>query len=398
MPIMSGRCFFIGLVVALVIFAAPTKADSPFCSDADCKATRKLFEQLCDFIVDKKSNVGTIYTGGYYMRTLVAGYEILGEQRYLDVAIGHADGLLRKQMPRGYWGTGYGDVYLADTGSALGLFIALYKHVDNERQKKYLDAVQKYITAVEKDGLIFPSGALAVGWQATEDGTITGPIKSEYTISSALTGVEIFTWMYHITKADQYRQVAFNALHWILSTMRKDGVIPYVAPFEGAVLGKTGEPTDSFLLWEEYPYLTSTYVGEGLICFDLYCDRPEWKAEVRRAIRPHIQFLLRTQNSDGTWGKRIAATSCGDNQDQTRSPGVTNLLIWYYEHVDGDARIVKAVRRFDQLLLDPGHAKAFGLLNAGAPYIEECSNSNTVTSLTGRSVADILVPDITSKW
>jgi hypothetical protein len=68
------------------------------------------------------------------MRTLVAGYEILGEQRYLDVATAYADGLVKKQMERGYWGSGYGDIELADTGSPLGLFSVLYRHADKDRQ------------------------------------------------------------------------------------------------------------------------------------------------------------------------------------------------------------------------------------------------------------------------
>ncbi len=85
---------------------------------------------MCDFIVKKKSTFPDIYVGGYYMRTLVAGYEIVGDRRYLDTAIAYGDYLLGKQMPNGFRATGYGMVYLADAGSALGLFIVLYKHVD----------------------------------------------------------------------------------------------------------------------------------------------------------------------------------------------------------------------------------------------------------------------------
>jgi hypothetical protein len=59
---------------------------------------------------------------------------------------------------------------------------------------------------------------------------------------------------------------------------------------------------------------------------------------------------------------------------------------------------VKAVQAFDRFLLNPENAKAYGLLNAGAVADDYCSNSNTVTSLTGRAVADILVPGVASKW
>ena len=123
---------------SLVLAAAPAKAKDPFC--ADRQATRRSFRQLCDFVSKEKRDVPTIFIGGYYMRTLVAGYQIFGEQRYLDAAIAYADGLLKKQSPRGYWPTGYGNIYLADTGSALGLFITLDRHVDKQRRRKYFSS------------------------------------------------------------------------------------------------------------------------------------------------------------------------------------------------------------------------------------------------------------------
>jgi len=384
----------VGLLASPLPSAAPPKEASPFCSDSE--ATRRFLKELCDFISKEKQDVPTIFIGGYYMRTLVAGYEIFGERRYLDVAIAYADNLLKKQSPRGYWGTGYGNIYLADTGSALGLFLVLSKHVAKEKQKEYFDAIQRYVTAIETDGLINSSGAIGTGWRATKDGTITGPYKDEYTISSGLTGAQIFTWMHHTTKNEKYRQVAVSALRWILSTMREDGVIPYVLAGEGTVLGKKGDPKNDQGLWERWPYCTSAYVGEGLLSFDLYCAQAEWKAEIRKKIKPHIEWLLRTQNPDGAWTVK-------GSQDQKRSPGVVNFLIWYHQNVDKDPRIVAAVRKFNQFLLIPDRAKAFGILTAGGQSLDPKTGkaylgNDIITSLTGRAVADILSPGIDSKW
>ena len=116
-----------------------------------CTETRALLKQMCDYIVAEKATMPTIYVGGYYMRTLVGGYEILGDQRYLDTALAYSDYLLGKQMSNGFWPTGYGSIYLADTGSALGLFIALYKHAGPERQKKFLDAVLRYANSIAEE-------------------------------------------------------------------------------------------------------------------------------------------------------------------------------------------------------------------------------------------------------
>lgn len=360
--------------------------ESPFCVDKD--ATLQYFKNLCDFIEQEKKQVPSIFITGYYMRTLVAGYEIFREQKYLDTAIAYADTLLKYQSDRGYWGTGYGNIYLADTGSAIALFTVLYKHVDEGRRAKYFSSISKYVTAIEKDSLINPSGAIGTGWYATKEGEITGTFRDEYTISSALTGAQIFTWMYHITKEDKYRQVSINALRWIMSTMREDGVIPYVLASHGSVLGKKGDPKNDYNLWEKWRYDTAAYVGEGIIAFDLYCDQPEWKAEIREKIRPHIELLIRSQNQDGTW----AVPGSGD---QKRSPGVVNFLIWYHQHVSQDTRIVDAVKKYNQFILAPESGKEYGLIEYGA---EDKTINDVVTSINGRAVADILRPGVDARW
>lgn len=371
----------------------------------DCSVSRKFLKQVCDYIVAEKSDftantksAQTIFTNGYYMRTLVAGYAVFGERRYLDVATRYADLLLAKQSPRGYWATGYGNIYLADTGSALGLFIVLNPHVDAARRQRYMGAMRRYATAIEKDGLISASGAIGTGYRADKEGNITGPYNDEYTISSALTGGEIFTWMYHATREEKYRRIAYNALRWILSTMRNDGVIPYVLLGEGSPLEGKGDPETQFRLWERARYLTSAYVGEGVLSFDLYCGQPQWRKEIRERIRPHIEFLLKTQNPDGTW----AAPDSQKAWDQKRSPGIVNFLVWWHEKVEHDPRVAAAVRKFDAFLMDPARAKAFGMLNAGAKVDYSVSSPETrldcVTGIGGRAVADIVSPLVDARW
>ncbi len=188
---MFDNRFFRAVTTAFCIFFRPfllqsqeTQQHSPFCSDAGCAETCALLRQTCDYILASKATVPTIYVGGYYMRTLVDGYEILGDERYLDTALAYSDYLLSKQMPNGFWATGYGTVYLADTGSALGLFISLYKHAGAERQKKFLDAALRYAQSIEKDGMIHLNGAFGTGWGHVERDTMTKPIPDQYTLLS----------------------------------------------------------------------------------------------------------------------------------------------------------------------------------------------------------------------
>jgi rhamnogalacturonyl hydrolase YesR len=392
---MSGSAIVLLFALSLgrPLSAARQAGSTPFCED--CNASRQAYRQLCDYIVENKADFPVIFVGGYYMRTLVAGYEIFGERRYLETARAYGDWLLTRQMSNGFWGTGYGNIYLADTGSAIGLLIVLSKHVTPAKRAEYLQAVTRYADAVEKDGLIHPSGAFGTGFRATKDGAITGPYPDEYTISSALCGGEVFTWLYQQTRNEAYLRQAHHALRWILGTMREDGVIPYVLAGQNADLGKHGDAKNDYNLWQRNIYQASTYVGEGLIAFDTYCGNKAWRQQIRDALRPHVEFLLRTQNADGTWAQH-------DSYDQKRTPGVSNFLIWYYRTVSKDPRIAAAVRRFGAVLSDPAKARELGLHDYAAGGKAADSRTyrpnDVITSLAGRAMADMLLPGVDVRW
>ncbi len=133
-------------------------------------------------------------------------------------------------------------------------------------------------------------------------------------------------------------------------------------------------------------------MGEGLLSFDRYCGKRAWKKECRAKIKPHIDFLLKTQNPDGPW-------SIPGDWDQKRSPGIINFLIWYYERVQKDPRIPAAIRKFNTFILVPENARAFGMLNDGAvPGPKAQAAYDCVTGLTGRALADIIKPGVDARW
>src|SRR5579864_6447956 len=104
------RWILIVILLSSTSFAGTV--ETSFCSE--CRATREFFRKHCDYVLAYKSDHKTIFIGGYYARTLVAGYKILGDRRYLDAAVAYGDKLLTLQSPQGYWPTGYGNIYLAD--------------------------------------------------------------------------------------------------------------------------------------------------------------------------------------------------------------------------------------------------------------------------------------------
>ncbi len=83
---------------------------------------------------------------------------------------------------------------------------------------------------------------------------MSGPIYDQYTLSSVLTGAEVFTWMYHKTKKDKY---------WEIASMRSDENIPYILAEEGSDWAKRGDPNTDYNLWTKMTYGTSAYVGRA---------------------------------------------------------------------------------------------------------------------------------------
>jgi hypothetical protein len=48
--------------------------------------------------------------------------------------------------------------------------------------------------------------------------------------------------------------------------------------------------------------------------------------------------------------------------------------------------------------MDPQEGKTFGLLTRGKLSTTECNNQDSVTSLAGYALSDILDPGISSRW
>ena len=124
---------------------------------------------------------------------------------------------------------------------------------------------------------------------------------------------------------------------------------------------------------------------------------PRGKQSFARS-QTHIEWLLATQNPNGSWSHPSHEPGCRAVFDLTRTPGIANTLVWYYTQVEKDPRVLSAVRKFDQFLLNPEEAKTFGQLNQGAAFIQGCNDRDTATSLTGYALSDILVPGISSQW
>jgi len=355
--------------------------------------TEPLLARLREFgewMIAKKPSA-SIFVQGYEGRTLLGLYEITGERRYLDKAREWGELLLAQQTSGGFWGTGYGGVYLADTGSALGLLVNLYKHATAIERQRIDRALARYVDLVLVKGdaegkpFVHADGSLGVGFRSHKNGQGSGSINKPYSISTALTGAEVFAALYHITGKASYKKIAVKACEWLLGTMMEDGRFPYILD--------DWHKRDSKAALHRYRHCTSTYVGEGLIQAWTYVDDEAVRRKIEKHMGRHIEWLIRDQNADGSWADHDHI-----NLNESRSHGIVNVLLWYHRNLKVDPRIANAVRRYYTLLLDPNRKSYVTVLGEDVAASKAWNARFKVpitevsTSLAGRAFVEIIKP------
>ena len=355
---------------------------------ADPVRAAAALELLCEHTLERPGTSIKLFIEGYFMRSLVAGHEVLrglpsvaelgaapvaskplastpsGGARLLDTqqgltrAITFADWMLGGQDANGYWPLGYKAVYVADMAAVTGLFAALAPHVEASRVQRYEAAAARFSAALERDGMFLPSGACGVGWPETRAPHDSLGVRQPYLVSTALAGIELQAWLYARTGGDRYRQRALAALDYTLSQLGSDGSFPVVESGPAA----------------EGAYVAAAYVQEGWMAADIFLRDDAVRGTLRQALKKHVDWLVRTQNPDGTWGKRDEAG------EWARTPPIVNFLIWYDRRCESRPEVRAAVRRGSVTLADPDAWRDLGLARQG-------KNEEVMRALAGRALA-----------
>lgn len=201
-------------------------------------------------------------------------------------------------------------------------------------------------------GFVAASGALGCGYYK-------GHLSTQpYTVATAVTGAAFGAEMYNIehssssASAAQLKSIVQNAASWIAKTaVDVDGSIAYIL--------------DGVNDTSTWPLDTASYVTEGIIAIDRHL--PELRPMLRSSFGNTVQWLVKTQNADGTWGKLRS-------EDQQRAPRVVSLLAWWqqqqYQQQQPQAvaprkntsAVDQAIDRYFNYLLEANHSAAYGVL------------------------------------
>jgi len=332
-----------------------------------------------------------IFINSNMARVLLTTSQITGNQAYKTEAMQWFDVLYNQQQTTissnidaaAFWpvcpymiGSPYNNIYFGDTGTATTALAIGYRHANADRKKLYIRAMKEYANFIMHGSIKDPQsmGRGAVKSWIIHEGPDKGALgcgyyggrvsKEPYIIATATTGGAFFSELYDLTGDKRYKQVAEDAVRWILKQRKDDGEIPYI------LAGK--DPAK----WD-WPLDTITYCTEAFIAADTYLDDAQLSSFIKKEVKPTVQWLLDKQNPDGSWGKMRS-------QDQQRSPCCLNLLNWYYYNVEPDPKIAESIRRYCRFLLDPEKSKLYG-------------NKEFVitTGFVGLAVAEILEPGST---
>jgi hypothetical protein len=178
-------------------------------------------------------------------------------------------------------------------------------------------------------------------------------------VSTALAGIETHAWLYAQTRAPEYARRARAALDYTLSALQPDGSLP---PFVSGDI-------------HEGRFVAAAYVPEGWMAADRFLDDPSVLEALRRALPPHVAWLVRTQNADGTWGDAAEG-------EAARAVAIPNFLIWYDRRCESRPEVREAVRRAGAALVDPDRWLAAGVLRPG-------KHEDVLRALAGRTLAAI---------
>ena len=381
------------LVVYLLLPSLPVDVLAAKLFDKSAKKQLTAYlDEICQWIMATDGAMGksakeadsSFAVSGNLARVLVAGFELTkNNSKYLELALSWCDAFTSEQQrvetsrgnEGGYWWNRAtkGNIDLGDTSMALTALARVSVYAESRRKQNYLQAMERYARFVMEGCKQDPqrkNRGDSRGWiilDGKDKGAIGGGYYPDHvsdkpsTVATAA-GSAFFAQIYAITKNKQYREIAVNAVSWILRTRKAIGEIPDV---------QDGQESD------QLPLSTVTWCAEGLLAAFHLLQDPGLDQQMAKEVEPTIRWLIRIQNDRGLWG---------EGPDQQRSSGAATLLAWFYLNVTADEVIPQTLEKFWQVLLNPVHSQSFGVQMQNLP-----------TGLAGLTTAEMIKPGITFK-
>lgn len=188
---------------------------------------------ICDFMVEQAKDDDKLHGFSFIdnrgMRTLLGGYEILGDRDYLRTALRWGELMMEEQREDGGYRMGYGitrkgeECYVADGGEIVVGILRLATYTHDRERERLLDSAAHYMAYREEFRV--PTGGIGVGWCLQDYGKrpivplevptrVYSPENNTYTIGCSLAGAYGYAAL--LGKPELERQAEADA-DWLMA-------------------------------------------------------------------------------------------------------------------------------------------------------------------------------------
>ncbi len=335
---------------------------------------RRTLRQVCDWLLAHRLPNGFLgdyersrtsisyywYSSAYPIRTLLAGYELFHEPRYLDAATQILDRLVEEQLPNGAFAQTFRSrptsklskaelehilqkqwLNMADVGSIATALAVSCRYVSGERRETYLAAARRYCDAWATKWQL-PSGAFTNGLesgvaQTTPYGVATG------------TEAAAFAALYAATKEPRHLETAERAAAFLLDNWRPDGQVlarPHWSQNGGR---EYVQPVTQFG--------DMFYYHDGILFVYYQSADERFRRKVRQVYQQHIdgdKGLLRCIGNNAWFPLQ-------DAWDNSKTAGMPLVFLARYR-MDHDARTGRTLEVLRRFLSSPSLALRIGVM------------------------------------
>ena len=376
--------------------------------------TRKALHTMCDWFLMKRLPNGFLgdyepgktgnhhyywYTSAYPIRSLLAGYEIFGEKKYLDAAVKIMDNLLDEQLPNGAWQQVFrgkaakdltqaeiDDIYqnewmnMADIGSIATALGITANYVGEPRKTRYVNALQRFCDDWASKWQQ-PSGGFS---NAMESGVVR---TKEYSVATA-TEAAAFIALYIQTKNEKYLVVAEKAAHFMTDYWRRDGRpiwFNHQIIKEGRILPQS-----------TLNFGSGFYHIDGLFMVYYHTKDQALKDKIEKVYSWYIRGekgLLVKLGNDSWWLLQ-------DAWNNSKTAGIPLALLNYQRMAD-DAGVDRTVSMVKRFLCTPEFSRIIGVMledadvSWGGHSLQAWAACTvTATGFAGLSIAEMIQPGV----
>ena len=378
------------LAMVLTLMLAPNLLPAKIFDKTAKKQLTAYLEEICQWILarEQAARDGQIQSAantplscqGNLARVLLAGGELTKNgAKYLEEGLRWCDALAERQQrivtslgnEGGYWPAGApGDVDLSENSMAAVALARGSAYADGNRKKAYRQALDRYAAFLLEGGRAGNGLKQTItGWQvqgenggAFGSGIQKGVPSMKPSSASTAAGTAFLSQMSALSRGQDQRSAALQAVEWILKNRRPNGEMPNIV---------AGEESD------QMPFTTMSLAGEAIQSAYYLLNDTALNQRLGPELDNTIRRMMRVQGETGTWG---------EGNDRRGCSGVATLLAWHFLSFKGDETIPQALDKFWQNLSNPVHAQSFGVLAHPVS-----------TAWVGLTTAEMIKPGITFK-